>query len=67
MAISPLVVVADDDPDILGLVSKRLTKRGYEVVTAADGQQALELIRSRHPAAAVLDWMMPVLAGTQSL
>jgi DNA-binding response OmpR family regulator len=63
VAISPLVVVADDDPDILGLVSKRLTKRGYEVVTAADGQQALELIRSRHPAAAVLDWMMPVLQG----
>ncbi len=59
----PLIVVADDDQDILNLISKRLTKRGYHVLTATDGRQALELVRSRHPAAAILDWMMPVLQG----
>ncbi len=59
----PLIVVADDDQDILNLVSKRLAKRGYNVVTATNGQQALDLVRSRHPAAAILDWMMPVLQG----
>lgn len=59
----PLIIVADDDQDILNLVSKRLAKRGYSVVTATNGQQALELVRSRHPAAAILDWMMPVLQG----
>ncbi len=65
METTPLIVVADDDQDILNLVSKRLAKRGYHVVTATDGQQALELIRARRPAAAILDWMMPVLQGPE--
>lgn len=60
-----VIVVADDDPDILNLVNKRLSKRGYEVLTATDGQQALELVRSHRPAAAILDWMMPVLQGNE--
>ena len=60
---APLIVVADDDPDILNLVNKRLTKRGYQVLTASDGQQALELVRSSRPVAAVLDWMMPIMQG----
>src|ERR671928_1181954 len=60
---APLVVVADDDQDILNLVSKRLTKRGYHVVPASDGQQALETVRRMRPAAAILDWMMPVIPG----
>lgn len=59
----PLIVVADDDQDILNLISKRLAKRGYHVLTATNGQQALELVRSRLPDAAILDWMMPVLQG----
>lgn len=63
MGTLPLIVVADDDLDILNLVNKRLAKRGYEILTATDGQQALELIRSRRPAAAVLDWMMPAMQG----
>ena len=60
---APLIVVADDDQDILNLVSKRLTKRGYHVVPASNGQQALEKVRRRRPAAAVLDWMMPLIPG----
>lgn len=60
-----VIVVADDDLDILNLVNKRLSKRGYEVLTATDGQQALELVRSHRPAAAILDWMMPVLQGNE--
>ena len=63
METNPTILVADDDPDILNLVSKRLTKRGYRVITAVNGKEALELIRSRRPAAAVLDWMMPLLQG----
>ncbi len=63
METAPLIVVADDDQDILNLVSKRLVKCGYHVLTATNGQQALELVRSRLPSAAILDWMMPVLQG----
>lgn len=58
-----LVLVADDDRDIRELVAFRLAKGGYEVITAEDGGEALELARSRQPALAVLDVMMPRLNG----
>jgi two-component system phosphate regulon response regulator PhoB len=61
----PLIVVADDDQDILNLLRKRLTKRGYHVVPTSNGQQALETIRHRRPAVAILDWMMPIMPGHQ--
>ena len=53
------VLVADDDEDILQLVSFRLERAGYTVVTAADGQQALAAARQHQPDLAVLDVMMP--------
>lgn len=61
----PLIVLADDNPDILKLVTARLGKRGYEIASAEDGQTALDLIRERRPAAAVLDWVMPRMSGEQ--
>jgi DNA-binding response OmpR family regulator len=57
------VLVADDDEDILQLVSFRLERAGYKVVTAADGQQALVAAREHQPDLAVLDVMMPGLNG----
>ena len=60
---APLVLVADDDPDILHLVAFRLERAGYDVITAADGEQALALARERQPALAILDVMMPKLTG----
>ena len=57
------VLVADDDEDILQLVSFRLERAGYTVVTAADGQQALAAARQHRPDLAVLDVMMPGLNG----
>jgi DNA-binding response OmpR family regulator len=59
----PLVLVADDDPDILSLVSFRLERAGYDVVTAADGEEALRVALDRSPDLAVLDVMMPRLTG----
>lgn len=60
---APLVLVADDDPDILALVAFRLERAGYRVVTAADGEQALARARADRPALCVLDVMMPILTG----
>jgi len=57
------VLVADDDEDILQLVSFRLERAGYTVVTAGDGQQALAAARQHQPDLAVLDVMMPGLNG----
>jgi DNA-binding response OmpR family regulator len=60
---SPVVLVADDDPDILALVRFRLEREGYDIVSASDGQTALELALDRAPDVAVLDVMMPRLDG----
>jgi DNA-binding response OmpR family regulator len=59
----PLVLVADDDPDILALVTFRLERGGYDVVAANDGEEALRLAVERAPDLAVLDVMMPKLDG----
>jgi DNA-binding response OmpR family regulator len=53
------ILVADDDPEILTLVSRRLAKRGYTVFEAQDGVQTLAEARSKHPDLIVLDVMMP--------
>ena len=53
------ILVADDDPEILTLVSRRLAKRGYTVHEAQDGLQTLAEARSKHPDLIVLDVMMP--------
>jgi len=63
----PLVVVADDEEDILVLVSFRLGRAGCEVVTAVDGRQALDLILDRRPDLAVLDVRMPKMTGIEVL
>ncbi len=62
-----LVLCADDDEDILSLVSLRLRRAGFEVATAADGEQAVEIARSRRPVLAVLDVMMPKRTGYEVL
>jgi DNA-binding response OmpR family regulator len=59
----PLVLVADDDPDILNLVTLRLERDGYEVVGAADGERALEQAFERPPDLALIDVSMPKLDG----
>jgi DNA-binding response OmpR family regulator len=64
---APLVLCADDDEDILALVSLRLRRAGFEVVTAADGDAAVELARQHRPALAVLDVMMPKRTGYEVL
>ena len=64
-AVLPTVLVADDDADILRLVSQRLKHRGYQVLTAANGDEALDLILGDPPDAAVLDGIMPGIEGHQ--
>jgi DNA-binding response OmpR family regulator len=63
MNLRPLVLVADDDPDILALVRFRLERDGYEVLSAPDGETALDLALARPPDLALLDVMMPRLDG----
>ena len=60
---TPLVLVADDDEDLLGIVTYRLERSGYRVIQARDGQEALQIAREHAPSLAVLDVMMPKLNG----
>jgi CheY-like chemotaxis protein len=59
----PVVLVADNEQDIIALVSFKLEREGYEVVGACDGEQALDLARTRHPRLALLEVHMPKLDG----
>ena len=63
----PLVLVADDDEDILLLVTTRLRRDGFDVVSARDGNEALALALEHRPAVAVLDIGMPGLGGLEVL
>jgi CheY-like chemotaxis protein len=57
------ILVADDDPEILTLLSMRLKSRGYEVLEASDGEKALEQAREQSPDLVLLDVMMPQKNG----
>lgn len=59
----PLVLVADDEDDIRQLVAYRMEKAGYDVVQAADGEEAVRLAFERPPALAIIDVMMPKADG----
>ena len=53
------VLIADDEPDILEILKYNLSNEGYEVITAKDGDEALEKARRTQPDLVVLDVMMP--------
>jgi DNA-binding response OmpR family regulator len=55
----PTILVADDDPQILTMLGIRLSKRGYQVLEAADGLQTLSKAREQKPDLVLLDVMMP--------
>jgi two-component system KDP operon response regulator KdpE len=59
------ILIADDDPQILRALRITLTARGYDVVTASDGREALRLAAEAHPDIVVLDLGMPGLTGIE--
>src|SRR5215212_2268148 len=59
------VLIADDEPDILEILKYNLVNEGYNVITAKDGDEALEKTRLYQPDLVVLDIMMPKKTGVQ--
>ena len=57
------ILVVDDDPEIMSMLSTRLSKRGYKVTTASDGHKAIELAKRDRPDLVLLDVMMPGKSG----
>ena len=61
------IVVADDDPTIINLVTLRLGMAHYEVVAAHDAVAALAMVRARRPDLVILDVQMPGGGGLSAL
>ncbi|MFM9020081.1 MAG: response regulator transcription factor [Sediminibacterium sp.] len=59
------ILIADDEPDIVEIVSYNLRKEGFEVYTAPDGNVALQQARLHHPDLIILDIMMPGKTGVE--
>ena len=57
------ILVVDDEASIRRILETRLSMIGYQVVTASDGEEALEAFRRTEPDLVVLDVMMPKLDG----
>lgn len=60
---SPLILIADDDPEIRKLLKMHLSTRQCELIEAEDGAQALETLITHKPDLIILDVMMPELNG----
>lgn len=60
------ILICDDDPVILRLLQVNLELEGFEVLTANNGQRAIEVAREQHPDLVILDIMMPRLDGYQT-
>ena len=59
------ILVADDETHILHVVSLKLRNAGYTVLTARDGQEALELAQQERPDLIITDYHMPQLSGLE--
>lgn len=57
------ILLVDDEPDIVLMVSNRLKASGYEVLSALDGQAGLELAKTTKPDLIILDLMLPKMDG----
>jgi two-component system, OmpR family, alkaline phosphatase synthesis response regulator PhoP len=59
------ILVADDETHILHVVSLKLRNAGFRVITARDGQEALEMAQAQHPDLLITDYHMPQLSGLE--
>ena len=57
------ILVADDEPNQLELLTFNLVQADYEVIRADDGRQALDMIEEHRPDLVIIDWMMPHMSG----
>ncbi len=63
----PKVLIVDDETHIIKIIAYKLRGAGYDVASAADGVEALELVRADRPDLILLDVMMPRMDGFQAL
>lgn len=57
------VLAVDDEDDVRRLIQVKLKKAGFEVITATNGEEAVEMCKSEKPDVVIIDWMMPKMDG----
>ena len=62
-----VVLVVDDEPDFRELMTFWLGSRGYSVITASDGQSAIELVKGKNPDIIFMDLRMPGMDGIETI
>src|SRR5204863_1280237 len=62
-ALRPALLLVDDDPTLLSVLARRLTREGFDIRTAGPGQAALAALERSWPALVVVDVMMPGMDG----
>jgi two-component system, OmpR family, alkaline phosphatase synthesis response regulator PhoP len=65
MSIAKKILIADDEPDIIEILSFNLKGEGYEVITAKNGDEAIEKAKASKPDLIILDMMMPGKNGME--
>jgi adenylate cyclase len=65
MRVPPRILIADDQPMNVDILQTRLAVHGYELLTAADGEEALGVARAQLPDLILLDIMMPKMDGLE--
>lgn len=62
-----LILIVDDDPNQRALYEEEMRDEGYDVVTAPDGRQALQVAAEKHPDLVIMDVNMPVMDGLDTM
>ena len=62
---TPLILVVDDESHIVHVVSLKLRNAGYEVITAEDGEEGLDVALENEPDLVVTDYQMPYMTGLE--
>ena len=63
--VKPLILVVEDEVPLITLLRYNLEEAGFEVVVAADGEEALVAVSERRPDLVLLDWMLPAVSGLE--
>lgn len=65
--IVPTLLFVDDEPNVLSVLRRVFRTRGYSILTARDGKEALEVLEGQIPDVVVTDMRMPIMGGYELL
>ena len=67
MATKKTILIAEDEPSLLMVLGDKLSKEGFDILKAINGQEGLKMALERHPDLILLDLIMPVMDGVTML